>query len=94
MTQMRGYGGRVFNLVKSADWKETTRIIDATKIPRIAPGLGGVESLSSQSMVMSNYHRKAEKRHLFGIADNMNRMSFGTENTYDLIADLRQALLP
>jgi cystathionine gamma-synthase len=41
---------------------------------------------------MSYYHRTAEERQLFGIYDNMIRMSCGIENADDLIADLRQAL--
>jgi cystathionine gamma-synthase len=91
-SQMRGFGGLITFLVKNADWKETSRVVDAAKIPRIAPSLGGVESLIEQPMVMSYYHRTAEERQLFGIYDNMIRMSCGIENADDLIADLRQAL--
>lgn len=91
-SQMRGFGGLITFLVKNADWKETSRVVDAAKIPRIAPSLGGVESLIEQPMVMSYYQNTAEERQLFGIDDNMIRMSCGIENADDLIADLRQAL--
>ena len=90
--QMRGFGGLITFLVKDADWKETSRIVDAAKIPRIAPSLGGVESLIEQPLVMSYYHCTQEERVQFGIQDNMIRMSCGIENTDDLIADLKQAL--
>ena len=62
------------------------------QIPRIAPSLGGVESLIEQPLVMSYYECTPEDRRRFGIPDNMIRLSCGIENTEDLIADLRQAL--
>src|SRR5690606_15618587 len=42
---MRGFGGLITFLVKDADWRETANVIDAVRIPRIGPSLGGVESL-------------------------------------------------
>lgn len=90
--QMRGYGGLVTFLIKDADWKETARIVDAAEIPRIAPSLGGVESLIEQPLVMSYFSYSPQERAAFGIDDNMIRMSCGIENSDDLIADLEQAL--
>ncbi|MGE0757646.1 MAG: PLP-dependent aspartate aminotransferase family protein [Pirellulaceae bacterium] len=89
---MRGFGGLITFLVKDADWRETARVIDAVKIPRIAPSLGGVESLIEQPLVMSYFEYSPEDRRRFGIPDNMIRLSCGIENADDLIADLRQAL--
>lgn len=89
---MRGYGGLVTFLVKDADWRETANIVDAAKIPRIAPSLGGVESLIEQPLVMSYYQCTPEQRQDYGIYDNMIRMACGIENADDLIADLEQAL--
>jgi cystathionine gamma-synthase len=89
---MRGYGGLVTFLVKDADWRETGKIVDSVKIPRIAPSLGGVESLIEQPLVMSYYECTPEERQQFGIPDNMIRMSCGIEDKEDLIADLQQAL--
>jgi cystathionine gamma-synthase len=91
-SQMRGFGGLITFTIKDADWKQTSRIVDAAKIPRIAPSLGGVESLIEQPLVMSYYHCSPEDRQTFGIYDNMIRMSCGIENSEDLIADLKQAL--
>src|SRR6478672_9963784 len=90
--QMRGCGGLITFLVKNADWKQTAAIVDATKIPRIAPSLGGVESLIEQPLIMSYYETSIADRRRFGIPDNMIRLSCGIENTEDLIEDLRQAL--
>jgi cystathionine gamma-synthase len=90
--QMRGFGGLVTFLVKNADWKQTAKVVDAVKVFRIAPSLGGVESLIEQPLVMSYYEVSPEDRQRFGIPDNMIRISCGIENTEDLIEDLRQAL--
>jgi cystathionine gamma-synthase len=89
---MRGFGGLVTFLVKDADWRATADIVDATQIPRIAPSLGGVESLIEQPLVMSYYECTPEERRQFGIPDNMIRYACGIENSEDLIADLDQAL--
>lgn len=90
--QMRGFGGLVTFLVKDADWRATADIVDAVHIPRIAPSLGGVESLIEQPLVMSYYQCTPEERRTYGIPDNMIRMACGIENPEDLIADLAQAL--
>ncbi len=90
--QMRGYGGLVTFLIDDADWRATADIVDAAQIPRIAPSLGGVESLIEQPMVMSYFEATAEQRREWGIHDNMIRMACGIEDTDDLIADLKQAL--
>jgi cystathionine gamma-synthase len=89
---MRGFGGLVTFLVKDADWRQTADIVDAVHIPRIAPSLGGVESLIEQPLVMSYYQCSVEDRRSYGIPDNMIRLSCGIENPDDLIADLAQAL--
>jgi cystathionine gamma-synthase len=89
---MRGYGGLVTFLVKGADWQSTARVVDAVKLPRIGPSLGGVESLIEQPLVMSYYQCSPEDRKRFGIPDNMIRLACGVENTEDLLADLAQAL--
>jgi len=90
--QMRGFGGLVTFLVRGADWKQTAAVVDAARLFRIAPSLGGVESLIEQPLVMSYYEVPAEDRQRFGIPDNMIRLSCGIENAEDLIEDLRQAL--
>ena len=89
---MRGFGGLVTFTVKGADWKQTSRVVDAVRIPKIAPSLGGVESLIEQPLVMSYFDYSPEDRRRFGIEDNMIRMSCGIENTQDLLDDLGQAL--
>jgi cystathionine gamma-synthase len=89
---MRGFGGLVTFFVKNADWRQTARVIDAVKIPRIGPSLGGVESLIEQPLVMSYWNYSPAERATFRIADNMIRLACGIEDSDDLIADLSAAL--
>ncbi|MBI3839250.1 MAG: PLP-dependent transferase, partial [Planctomycetia bacterium] len=89
---MRGYGGLVTFLVKGADWRQTAAVVDAVRIPRIAPSLGGVESLIEQPLVMSYYECTPDERQQYNIPDNMVRLACGIENPEDLVADLKQAL--
>ena len=89
---MRGFGGLVTFLVRDADWRATARVVDAVKIPRIGPSLGGVESLIEQPLVMSYYTASPAERQRWGIPDNMIRLACGIENPEDLVADLAQAL--
>lgn len=94
---MRGCGGLVTFLLKGPDgapasWRATADVVDAVRIPRIGPSLGGVESLIEQPLVMSYWSYSAEERAVFGIPDNMIRMACGIEDADDLIADLAQAL--
>ena len=94
---MRGCGGLVTFFLRSpaggpATWRETAAVVDAVRIPRIGPSLGGVESLIEQPLVMSYWNYSPEERASFGIPDNMIRMACGIEDQADLIADLAQAL--
>ncbi len=89
---MNGFGGLITFLIKDADWRATADIVDAVKIPRIAPSLGGVESLIEQPLVMSYFNYTPEDRQKFGIYDNMIRLACGIEDADDLIADLDNAL--
>ncbi len=89
---MRGFGGLITFLVRDADWRAVARIVDAVRLPRIGPSLGGVESLIEQPLVMSYHEFSPEDRRRYGITDNMIRLSCGIENTQDLIQDLQQAL--
>ncbi len=89
---MRGFGGLITFLVRDADADATARVVDAVRLPRIGPSLGGVESLIEQPIVMSYHGHTPEQRRAVGIPDNMIRLACGIENADDLIADLRQAL--
>ena len=59
---MRGFGGLVTFLVARRGLAATARVVDAVRIPRIGPSLGGVESLIEQPLVMSYYECTPEER--------------------------------
>jgi cystathionine gamma-synthase len=88
---MRGFGGVVTFELKG-DLASTGRFIDALKIPRIAPSLGGVESLVEQPALMSYFEMPSEQREVLGMKDTLVRYSVGIEAAGALIADLNQAL--
>lgn len=89
--QMRGFGGVVSFEVKG-DLAAASRLVDACRIPRIAPSLGGVESLIEQPALMSFYELTTEERLQVGIKDCLVRFAVGIEDADDLVADLEQAL--
>jgi len=89
--QMRGFGG-VVSFEIAGNIEATSRVVDACRIPQIAPSLGGVESLIEQPALMSFYELTTEERLLVGIKDNLIRYSVGIEDAEDLIADLAAAL--
>jgi len=83
-------GGFSFEI--AGDLEATSRVVDACRIPQIAPSLGGVESLIEQPALMSFYELTTEERLMVGIKDNLIRYSVGIEDADDLIADLAAAL--
>jgi cystathionine gamma-synthase len=88
---MGGFGGVVTFLV-DGDLKTTASFINHLQIPRLAPSLGGVESLVDQVAVMSFWNLSRDERESMGITDNLVRFALGIEDAEDLIADLEQAL--
>lgn len=89
--QMRGFGA-VVSFEIDGDLAATSRVVDACRIPQIAPSLGGVESLIEQPALMSFYELTTEERLQVGIKDNLIRYAVGIEDAPDLIADLDDAL--
>lgn len=88
--QMDGFGGVVTFEVRG-DLETASRLIDAVRLPLIAPSLGGVETLIEQPALMSYYELSTEERLQVGIKDNLVRLALGIEDAADLMADLEQA---
>lgn len=88
--QMTGFGGLVSFEV--ADGAAARQVVDACRIFRIGPSIGGIESLISQPGNTSHYSVPAERRRQMGIPDELVRLSVGVEAEEDLIADLSAAL--
>jgi cystathionine gamma-synthase len=89
--QMRGFGG-VVSFEVHGDLATASRLVDACRLPRVAPSLGGVESLIEQPALMSFFELTTEERLQVGIKDTLIRYAVGVEDVADLIADLAQAL--
>jgi cystathionine gamma-synthase len=88
---MTGFGGVVTFAVRG-DVHAVGRFVDACKIPRIAPSLGGVESLIEQPALMSYFELSPEQREAVGITDDLVRFTVGIEDTDDIVADVLRAL--
>ena len=88
---LRG-GGGVISFELHGGLEAGTRLVDAVTIPKIAPSLGGVESLIEQPALMSFYDQGPEGRAALGIREGLVRMSVGVEDLDDLRADLLAAL--
>ncbi|MEM9071107.1 MAG: aminotransferase class I/II-fold pyridoxal phosphate-dependent enzyme [Myxococcota bacterium] len=88
---MTGFGG-VVTFELEGDLARGTRFVDACRIPRIAPSLGGVESLVEQPALMSFFELTTEQREAVGIRNGLIRYAVGIEDADDLIADVMQAL--
>jgi len=89
--QLRGFGGVVSFEVRGG-MEGAAAFIDALRIPRIGPSLGGVESLVEQPALMSHYELDPLERQAIGVSDGLLRYAAGIEDADDLIADLAQAL--
>jgi len=90
-SQMRGFSGMVSFLPRGDD-KYASRIIDRLKMIKIAPSLGGVDSLATQPWTLSHFYVPKNERLKAGVLDELIRLSIGIENAEDIIADLDQAL--
>jgi cystathionine gamma-synthase len=88
---MTGFGGIVTFAVKGT-LDQVSRFVDACRIPRIAPSLGGVESLIEQPALMSYFELTTEQREAVGISDDLVRYAVGLEDTDELVADTLAAL--
>ncbi len=88
---LRGHGG-VVTFALDGSLEETSAFIDALRIPRIAPSLGGVESLVEQPALMSFYELSEAQRAAVGISGSLVRYAAGIEDTDDLVADVLRAL--
>jgi cystathionine gamma-synthase len=91
LRQMQGFGGMVSFEVRGG-LDGASKLIDALRVPYIAPSMGGVESLIEQPAIISYWDKTPEERAQIGIRDNLVRYSCGIEDTDDLIRDLEQAL--
>ncbi|HEX6589988.1 MAG TPA: PLP-dependent aspartate aminotransferase family protein [Longimicrobiales bacterium] len=85
------YGGMLSIVVDGGDARAES-VMQRLRTIRVAPSLGGVESLASMPRHTSHRHLSDEQRAQLGIEPGFIRLSIGIEDEADLLADLEQAL--
>lgn len=88
---LKGAGG-VVAFIPRATPAEAQRIVERFEWIRLAPSLGGVESLVSMPAMTSHRHLTSEQRAERGMPDQTVRLAIGVEAAEDLIDDLDRAL--
>jgi cystathionine gamma-synthase len=89
--QMRGFGGVVSFTVKGGR-EAASRVVDGCELARIAPSLGGVETLIEQPAIMSFFELSTVELQEIGIDPGLIRLSLGVEDAEDVLVDLLRAL--
>ncbi|CAN5672351.1 PLP-dependent aspartate aminotransferase family protein [soil metagenome] len=88
---LRGFGG-MLSLELNGGTEAATRFVRALRMAKLAPSLGGVETLVSEPRHTSHAAFTDEERAAQGIRPGFIRISLGIEDAPDIIADLEQAL--
>ena len=88
--QSTGFGAMISFYTDSVERAE--RVLERVQLVTFAESLGGVESLITYPAVQTHGSIPAEIRDRIGITDTLLRLSAGTEDAADLVADLDQAL--
>jgi cystathionine beta-lyase/cystathionine gamma-synthase len=86
-----GFGG-VLSFRVAGGVGAARRLLASVHIPRIAPSLGGAETLITLPAETSHLGLAPAERRALGITDDLVRLAVGIEGTADLVADLREAL--
>ncbi len=91
-SQMDGGFGAMLSFEIDGDRQQAKKLVETTKLFRLAVSLGAVESLIEQPATMSHASYDPADRAKFGITDSLVRISVGLEHPEDLIADLDHAI--
>lgn len=86
-----GFGGMV-GIELAGGGEAAARFVRALRLAKLAPSLGGVETLISEPRYTSHAAMTPEQRAAGGIRDGFLRVSLGIEDAEDIIADFDQAL--
>ncbi|HYW07676.1 MAG TPA: PLP-dependent aspartate aminotransferase family protein [Longimicrobium sp.] len=86
-----GFGG-MMSVEVAGGGDAATRFVGALRMAKLAPSLGGVETLVSEPRHTSHARMTPEERIANGLPDGFIRISLGIEDPADIIADLEQAL--
>jgi cystathionine beta-lyase/cystathionine gamma-synthase len=88
---LSGFGGMLSLRLRGGE-AAALGLLDALRLPYVAPSLGGVETLITRPATTSHAGMRPQDRERLGITDDLIRVSCGIEGEQDLIADFDQAL--
>jgi cystathionine beta-lyase/cystathionine gamma-synthase len=88
---LSGFGGMLSLRLRGGE-AAAQALLDAVRLPFVAPSLGGVETLITRPAATSHAGMDPGERERLGITADLIRVSCGIEGTQDLIADFDQAL--
>lgn len=88
---LSGYGGMLSLRLRGGD-PAAAALLDAVRLPYVAPSLGGVETLITRPATTSHAGMSPADRDRLGITSDLVRVSVGIEDANDLMADFAQAL--
>jgi len=89
--QQTGPGSLISFYIRGGE-QEAFAFLDHLKVIKLAVSLGSTESLAQHPAAMTHSGLTAEDKLLWGVTDDLVRLSIGIENHEDLIWDLKQAL--
>jgi cystathionine beta-lyase/cystathionine gamma-synthase len=88
---LSGFGG-MLSMRLTGGFDAAEGLLEALRVPYIAPSLGGVETLATRPAATSHAGMAREDRERIGITDDLIRISAGIEDAEDLVEDFKQAL--
>jgi cystathionine gamma-synthase/cystathionine gamma-lyase/cystathionine beta-lyase len=88
---LSGFGGMLSLRLRGGE-TAAQALLEAVRLPYVAPSLGGVETLITRPATSSHAGMSPEDLERLGITPDLIRVSCGIEAAQDLIADFDQAL--
>jgi cystathionine beta-lyase/cystathionine gamma-synthase len=88
---LSGFGGMLSLRLRDGE-AAAQALLEAVRLPFVAPSLGGVETLITRPATTSHAGMSRQDRERLGITADLIRVSCGIEGTQDLVADFDQAL--
>ncbi len=85
-----GFGG-MLGIELEGGAGAAARFVGALRLAKVAPSLGGVETLVSEPRYTSHVGLTAGEREGLGIRDGFVRFSLGIEDAEDIVSDIDQA---
>lgn len=88
-----GLGGGMISFRIKGGAEAVKKFTTSTRLFILAESLGGIESLLEVPSVMTHGGIPKEQREASGVFDDLIRLSVGIEDTDDLLADIKEALV-